>query len=123
LLQNSLPATVLNNPEKLSIMGNAFLLEVDNIISASVITQFSNILKHKMHGDVPALQVLNENSLNDYISHHLNQDSQIINFKVNFTSSHLHFCPEFFWLFNKSFIEAIIKFGSSEENLVKYKFI
>ncbi|MGL5892852.1 MAG: hypothetical protein ACRC3B_23360, partial [Bacteroidia bacterium] len=55
----ALPASVTSNPEMMAEMGDAFLLEVDNIISASVVTQFSNYLKCRIHGGVPRMKKLN----------------------------------------------------------------
>ena len=55
---------ITGNPEIMAEMSDGILLEVDNIISASVITQFSNILNHRIHGGVPQLKKLDKNKIN-----------------------------------------------------------
>jgi len=67
LRQSALPPEILNSPEMMAEMSDGILLEVDNIISASVITQFSNILKVKIHGGVPALRKVNYSELEEFI--------------------------------------------------------
>ena len=44
LRKAALPQEILDSPEMMEEMSDGIMLEVDNIISASVITQFSNLL-------------------------------------------------------------------------------
>ena len=66
LRSSALPPEILESPEMMAEMSDGILLEVDNIISASVITQFSNILKVKIHGGVPALKKVNSEELENF---------------------------------------------------------
>jgi chemotaxis protein CheY-P-specific phosphatase CheC len=115
LRQSALPPEILNSPEMMAEMSDGILLEVDNIISASVITQFSNILKVKIHGGVPALRKVNYAELEEYIHHEISNELYLISFKTSFKSSHVSFAPEFVWLFDNSFIQNIKTFATKQE--------
>jgi len=103
----ALPPEITNDPEMMKEMKDGILLEVDNIISASVITQFSNILKIKIHGGVPMIKKMDESELNHYIKGLLENNLYIINFKTRFVSSNLDFSPQFLWFFDESFADRI----------------
>lgn len=119
LRHTALPPEITNNPEIMSEMSDGILLEVDNIISASVITQFSNILKHKIYGGVPNIKKLNSEQLNQYIKEKLEEDMFVINFNTHFVSSYLNFSPQFLWLFDNSFAESIRNYTANLENSIK----
>lgn len=116
LRQATLSPEITSNPEIMAEMSDGILLEVDNIISASVITQFSNILKHKIHGGVPRLKKLNSEEINQYVKSKLENDMFIISFNTHFVSAHLDFSPQFLWLFDSSFTNSIKQFAADEAN-------
>lgn len=60
---------VLNQP-----LQEAFLLEIDNIISAAVIAELSNELGLEIYGDVPQLVKINSRDLQEYIQHETGSD-------------------------------------------------
>lgn len=109
LRQTALPKDILENPKMMDQMSDAIMLEVDNIISASVITQFSNILRTKIFGGVPNLKKMNFEQLNNFIES-LPIGTYAVNFKTNFMTSKGNFSPEFIWLFDSSFIVYIKKY-------------
>jgi chemotaxis protein CheY-P-specific phosphatase CheC len=113
LIHAALPTSVTSNPQMMAEMGDAFLLEVDNIISASVVTQFSNHLKCRIHGGVPRMMKLNGDELRSFVKSKVYNDSFAINFKTSFLSDHINFSPEFLWLFDKAFIERIKIFSAA----------
>lgn len=112
----ALSPEIMSNPEIMAEMSDGILLEVDNIISASVITQFSNILKHKIHGGVPKLKKLNSEGINQYVKSKLEDDMFIISFNTHFVSAHLDFSPQFLWLFDSSFTNSIRQYAAGETN-------
>jgi chemotaxis protein CheY-P-specific phosphatase CheC len=116
LRHTALSPEIMSNPEIMAEMSDGILLEVDNIISASVITQFSNILKHKIHGGVPKLKRLNDKEVNQYVKSKLEDDMFIISFNTHFVSANLDFSPQFLWLFDSSFTNSIKKFAADEAN-------
>lgn len=116
LREAALSPEITSNPEIMAEMSDGILLEVDNIISASVITQFSNILKHKIHGGVPKLKKLNNEGINQYVKSKLEDDMFIISFNTHFVSAHLDFSPQFLWLFDSSFTNSIKQHAAGETN-------
>lgn len=119
LRYTALPPEITSNPEMMSEMSDGILLEVDNIISASVITQFSNILKHKIHGGIPSLKKWSADDINQYIKGKLEGDMLIMSFNTHFVSSKLDFSPQFLWLFDNSFANSIKKFALDADNVDK----
>ena len=105
----ALPPEIFNNPDKLKNMQEPLLLEVDNIISASVITQLANQLKQKIYGDVPRLSMLNPSKLKEMIVQHMKPNKLIIGFQTEFISNKSHFHPEFFWILEPEFIDSVRK--------------
>lgn len=114
LRSTALPPEISDNPEMMLEMGDAIMLEVDNIISASVITEFSNILKHKIHGGVPRLNKLNYEALNLFVNNEKNKGLYSINFKTQFVTKNGNFTPEFLWLFDQHFVESIKAYAAGK---------
>lgn len=121
LRNTALPPEIINNPAIMEEMSDGILLEVDNIISASVITQFSNILQHKIYGGVPQIKKLSSGQVNQFIKNKLEDDMFIITFNTHFVSSNLQFSPQFLWLFDNSFIKSIQKFALDKVNVESLK--
>jgi chemotaxis protein CheY-P-specific phosphatase CheC len=115
----ALPPEVKNNPAMMVEMNDAILLEVDNIISAAVVTQFSNYLGKRIHGGVPHLKLMKPEQLNKFLEGNVMKDLFEISFKVNFVSKCLNFSPEFLWLFDEKFIEAIKIFSNDLDKVRK----
>lgn len=105
LLQNTaLPAEVLADETMAAPMREAILLEVDNIIAAAVITQFSNLLQRKMHGDVPKLRQLSEQGLQDFIQEKLEEGVHVLSFNAKLKADQDSFSPAFLWFMKEPFI-------------------
>jgi len=113
LRKTALPPEVLNSPEMMAEMSDGIMLEVDNIISASVITQFSNMLKVKIYGGVPELRKVNSTELESYMQEEINNEMYLVSFKTKFKSSHVSFAPEFIWLFDNTFVESIKNYSAT----------
>ena len=113
LRNTALPTEVLNSPEMMAEMSDGIMLEVDNIISASVITQFSNMLKVKIYGGVPELRKVNSTELESYLQEEINNEMYLVSFKTKFKSSHVSFAPEFIWLFDNTFVESIKNYSAT----------
>lgn len=107
----ALPPEILNSTEMMAEMSDGIMLEVDNIISASVITQFSNLLKVKIHGGVPDLKKITYDEMESIISDEISNELYLISFKTSFESSKASFNPEFIWLFDNAFIDSIKKYA------------
>jgi chemotaxis protein CheY-P-specific phosphatase CheC len=86
-----------------------FLKEVDNILSASVITKLSNELKAKMYGDIPLLQGKTlakiEHTIEDDFSE---QTEKIYINAISFSvTGHPEIKPVFVWVLDSSVFESI----------------
>jgi len=112
----ALPEEIRSNEAMMAEMADGILLEVDNIISASVISQFSNLLKVRIFGDVPQLFKMNYTEMIDYLKAEISNELYLVSFKTNFHSSKVQFKPEFLWLFNETFMEHVINSTQSIEN-------
>ena len=123
LLEASLPESIRNEEAKLKVMGNAILLEMDNIIAASVITQFSNFFNYKMYGDVPKLEKFPLKELRSYIdSNTAAGDNQYcLYFKSDFHTNNLQVRPEFIWLLNEKYISGVKSIASNDDILAKIR--
>jgi chemotaxis protein CheY-P-specific phosphatase CheC len=113
LRQAALPPEILESPEMMAEMSDGIMLEVDNIISASVITQFSNLLKVKIHGGVPDLKRVNYKEMESIIQEDIHNELYLISFKTSFESAKVAFNPEFVWLFDNAFIDSIKEYSKN----------
>ena len=88
----------LDDPKNL-VMTEAFLLELDNIITASVITEFSNALSLKIYGGVPKMLLLSRDGLN--VSGINSPDMEAIGFNCSYKINGVNFSPRFLWFFEE----------------------
>jgi chemotaxis protein CheY-P-specific phosphatase CheC len=117
LRETALPAEIKANAELMAEMNDAILLEADNIITASVITEFSNHLQKRIFGDVPQLKKMNYCELSSFLKEKLDSGAYVLNFRTAFTSTTVKFRPEFFWLLDQNFLDAIkCRAGELKEN-------
>jgi chemotaxis protein CheY-P-specific phosphatase CheC len=89
---------------------NGLLLEIDNIISASVISELSNTLGIEIYGDVPLLEKLRAENLYDYMAADIMKDNAasiiLSNATFQFESNdNIH--PQFVWKVNSKIFELI----------------
>lgn len=98
-----------------------FLLELDNIVSASVITQISNILKYEFYGDVPKMDILNPEQVYDFV-YSKHADKYVLCFKTRFMTKNISLNPSFIWVIDEGFLAGIRKLTEEgTEVLEKYK--
>ena len=108
LYEACLPESVAKDDSKEStIMKLGFLTEIDNMVSAAVITEFSNSLDMEIYGDVPSLKVMKATDLNDFIVKDSSEFESIIHFKAVFKGKELDICPDFIWVFHNKFVDRI----------------
>ncbi|MEM0940706.1 MAG: hypothetical protein AAF600_08795 [Bacteroidota bacterium] len=108
LYEASLPKNIVEDESKEStIMKLGFLTEIDNMVSAAVITEFSNFLGVEMFGKVPTLKVIKAREINNYLTDASSEFEQIIHFKAMFQGKELGICPDFIWVFHNKFVDKI----------------
>ena len=91
-------------------MKEAMLMEIDNIISASVISELSDALKISIYGDVPRLEKLEGTQLQEFISvEDDNTDpTSVILTNTTFQFGHnqeIH--PQFIWKLSTKIFEIV----------------
>jgi len=115
----ALPKEVTDNPTMFDSMKDAILLEADNIIAASVITQFANLLGKNIHGAVPELKKITPHEFKALLDTYVDDDAYIIDFKTTFISPKEAFSPVFVWFLNQPFIDGIKTYAAQKETLAK----
>lgn len=121
LLKISLPASILEDEEQKMVMSDAILKEADNIISASVITQFSNLLNFKIHGGIPHMDIMAEDEVLPFMLSRASESEYFLQISAQFHTEEVDFSPEFVWFLDNKFIEGIKQFVKDESYLEKLK--
>lgn len=103
----NIPDSIKNNDVEKSKMTDALLLEIDNIITASVVTQFSNILRFKMYGGVPMLDTFQQDQLNTHLNDSNPDQCNVMYFNSRFITKNLDINPEFIWLMGDKFFTGV----------------
>lgn len=96
-----------SNDEQLK---EAFLLEIDNIISASVISELSNALNIEVYGDVPHLNRVHSRDLQDFMNKEIKKDDPSSMIVANTTfqfdkGDKVH--PQFIWKLSSKVFDII----------------
>ncbi len=107
LVNTNLPESIKNDPQAKAEMTDAILLEIDNIITASVVTQFANILQYKLYGDVPNLTILSQHELNPYLGSNNPDQYDVMYFNTRFITGGMDINPEFIWLMDNKFFSGV----------------
>jgi hypothetical protein len=90
------------------ILRDAMLKEIDNVLSAAVITHLANSCKIDLFGDVPELQRISSLNANEMIHKFSPGIDDSLVFKSQFTSkAHEDFTPQFIWKFSADILNKI----------------
>ena len=108
VLNACLPGNIVNSdtPES-KMMKMGFLTEMDNMMAAAVITEFSNFLGLEIYGHVPSLEVVKGSDLNSFIDKEVGEFDAVVHFKANFDGKELDISPDFIWIFQEEFVDKI----------------
>lgn len=90
------------------------ILEIDNIITASVVSQFANHFDYNTYGGTPKLDVVSYADLLKVIDQARNNNEFALEFKARLVSEGVNICANFLWFVDSSFIDGIKKVSSSE---------
>lgn len=105
--QKGIPESYKSDKEKYEEMAKGLLLEADNIITASVLTQFANLLDIKIYGDVPSYQYQTIEEFSNSVNHQRNEKYHLMCFNAFFETEADDYKPEFIWLLNETFLDKI----------------
>ncbi|MFL5765027.1 MAG: hypothetical protein ACJ77K_13870 [Bacteroidia bacterium] len=99
LFRKNFPIAEGTTPNKALFDG--FLLELDNIITASVVTEFANSLKVSAYGGVPHIVYSDEDEKHE-LNYSDSKDTYLINFTCRYRMKNIEFSPIFTWLMSKN---------------------
>lgn len=103
-----LPASLIESESHESqMMKMGFLTEIDNMMAAAVITEFSNFLGLEIYGHVPSLYVKKAADVNTYLHEESMGFDSIIHFKAIFHGVELDISPDFVWIFQEDLVNKI----------------
>jgi hypothetical protein len=111
LFRKNFPLAEDATPNKALFDG--FLLELDNIITASVVTEFANSLRVSAFGGVPHILYSGEQSQPETAVNP--KDSYLVNFTCRYKMKNIEFSPIFTWMMSKN----IEDFASRELSVTK----
>jgi chemotaxis protein CheY-P-specific phosphatase CheC len=94
-----------------SIANQLIVKEIDNILSAAVITEFSNVLNLRMYGDVPELyQTVNHDQLIELMNSTQREGDYYVRANANFKfEGHVSISPDFIWKFEQKLLLLLEK--------------
>lgn len=97
--------------EEREVMNQAIIQEIDNIISASVITEFSNQLQVTIYGDVPHLYSGSADAIKARVREDFSEfgDDGFFFFTNTYFSSenNIRLQPQFLWRLNAEFLQYL----------------
>ncbi len=110
IMETCLPESISNTNSNDAVqIRNEFLKEIDNIISASIITEFANYLDVFTYGDVPSLEIVNSNALSSYLQTESKQFDSALYLRAIFHGPELEVSPHFIWMFQSKLLGMINK--------------
>ncbi|MEM7549440.1 MAG: hypothetical protein AAF363_07195 [Bacteroidota bacterium] len=98
----------------------SILLELDNILSASVIAEFANFLGVQVYGDVPQIMKTNNAELKEMMKNDFKNDRDheyifaISNTRFSLEPEELSLSPQFVWKLTREFLDAVKKFSTEK---------
>lgn len=114
--ERCLPKSVFesDNPKNRALKG-AVLLELDNIVSAAVVTVLANSIDASLYGDVPKLKVTSGHKVNEYLTSEFTKFNDAINVKATIQVDEADMTLSFIWIMEGAFYEAITSEGQTVE--------
>jgi chemotaxis protein CheY-P-specific phosphatase CheC len=103
--------SAINLPRSNEALNEAFLMEIDNIISASVIAELANALSLEVYGDVPVLVRIPAPDLNAFVTKEIGNDkhASVILCSTTFQfDQHDTIHPQFVWSLSNRIFETIL---------------
>jgi chemotaxis protein CheY-P-specific phosphatase CheC len=88
---------------------DAFMLEVDNILSASVIAELSNALDTEVYGDVPAMKMIRGSELVDFLRNDIADENNFFILSKNTFEipGNNNFKARFIWRISAKILESV----------------
>ena len=111
-----LPEHILEeNNSQSRLMKMEFMTELDNMVAGAVITELANYLELEMYGNVPALNILNAEEVNEFITKESEEANAPNAFRGIMHIPDLNVFVEFIWVFQDRIVELVRNFAQSEK--------
>lgn len=94
-------------------MKNGFILEIENIIAASSVTEIADFLGVELLGAVPEVKILKGNEVNEYLREESLNYHSSFNMESVLKGIDLNISPYVIWMLDKSFVQKL------KENIVE----
>jgi chemotaxis protein CheY-P-specific phosphatase CheC len=119
------PGQPVYTGEGLGELEEALLLELDNILSAAVITQLSNFLDTFIYGGVPGLRTLSQAEAVSRFGAETEHFDVVFHIHARFKSYRTNLQPSFIWYFKSEFLAAIRTLVQNKQqmSLLKSSFV
>ena len=101
-------ASTISDDGLLSEFQQAILMEIDNILSAAMVTQLSNFLDLFVYGDVPDYKFINKSELIGILKNDHDMYYEVaLNLKAKLETTNSKTSPIFIWFFKNDFVDAV----------------
>ena len=119
------PGQAAYTGDGLGELEEALLLELDNILSAAVITQLSNFLDTFIYGGVPGLRTLSQAEAVSRFGAETQHFDVVFHIHARFKSYRTNLQPSFIWYFKSEFLAAIRALVQNKQqmSLLKSSFV
>ena len=94
-------------------MKNGFILEIENIIAASSVTEIADLLGVELLGAVPEVKILKGNEVNEYLRNESLKYHSSFNMEAVLKGIDLNISPYVIWMLDKRFMKKL------KENVVE----
>lgn len=94
---------------KYQLKSASLILEIDNIITAGVMTELANSFKYKTYGAPPELRVLSHKEAAKLVTETTQNNEWILGFNTKLTGKTVNIKADFIWSVNSAFIEGVKK--------------
>ncbi len=92
---------------------DGLILEIDNIITASVMSQFANYFNYNTYGGTPKLDIVSYDELLKVVEEGRSNSEFALEFKAKLVSEGVNINANFVWFVDQNFINGIKKVSES----------
>jgi chemotaxis protein CheY-P-specific phosphatase CheC len=118
LLFNEEDVAFMRDTQPLGAIGDEpLMLEVANILTAMVVTQFANILDQVMYGYVPYLEVLPDHNVAHRLKAAVPPGHDAVQFTATFYTDRIRLQPKFVWYMDAHFFHAVAQLMSDKDKV------
>lgn len=87
----------------------SLILEIDNIITAGVMSQFANSFNYRTYGGVPALEIVNYDNAIEIIKKESEENEFLIKFNAQLIAERSNIQADFVWFVDEAFVKGVKK--------------